>query len=113
LNSGGEEDGESRRIEELLRVNAELAAEIRSLTLSRTQSPRSAPIPAARRTARRFAEREEMAARLASAEGQVARLEHQNRELRDLVDDQRRQIERLRSGFLGLAQRAQMRIRRD
>jgi cell division protein FtsB len=112
LNPSGEADGESRRIEELLRVNAELAAEIRSLTLSRTQSPRSAPIPAARRTARMVAEREEMAARLAAAEDQIASLEQQNRELRDVVDNQRRQIERLRSGFLGLARRAQMRIRR-
>jgi predicted RNase H-like nuclease (RuvC/YqgF family) len=53
-----------------------------------------------------------MAARLATAEDQIARLEHQNRELRDLVDNQRRQIERLRFGFVGLARRAQMRIRR-
>ena len=40
------EEDESRRVEELLRINAELAAEIRSLTLGRTGEPRPAGSPA-------------------------------------------------------------------
>ncbi len=106
------EEDESRRVEELLRINAELAAEIRSLTLGRTGEPRPAGTPAVRRVSRAMVERDEAARDLKAAEDQLAHLERHNSELRDLVEDQHRQIDSLRSGFLGLALRLRMRFRR-
>ena len=43
------EGGGDARVEELLRVNAELAAEIRSMALGRTDVPRSSMLGASRR----------------------------------------------------------------
>ncbi|MGB7686200.1 MAG: hypothetical protein WBL45_10525, partial [Solirubrobacterales bacterium] len=55
---------EGRRVEELLRVNAELAAEIRSLSLGRRDLPRFAQLPASRRLARLTSERDAAAEQL-------------------------------------------------
>lgn len=83
-------EGQARpdRVEELLRVNAELAGELRDLTEGRAEVPRSGPVPAARAVARLAAERDDLAARLSQKEAELAALqadrdglERQNQEL--------------------------------
>lgn len=96
---------DERRIAELLRVNQELAAEIRALTLGRTAAPRPSQLPAARRVARLLAERDHLAAALESTRAELAaaaadrdRLELQNRELAQ-------EVARLSAGLAGLLRR--------
>jgi chromosome segregation ATPase len=59
---------EDRRVEELLRVNGRLAAEVRSLTLGRTEAPRSAAMPVARRIGTLIDERDAYAEHLREAQ---------------------------------------------
>ena len=108
------------RVEELLRVNAELAAEIRSLRAGRVAEPRSAAMPAARRLGRLS---EELAELRADRDG----LESQNQELAQHIDELAReydelstkfhaQIEelaRLRGGAPGVVRRLRARARRQ
>lgn len=101
---------ERERVEELLRVNAELAAEIRSLTAKRSESPRSAQVPAARGVARLVDERDSFAARFEVAEAELEAtradrngLERQNREMAA-------EIARLSAGLTGLLRRARGRL---
>jgi hypothetical protein len=98
------------RVEELLRVNAELAAEIRALTQGRTEAPRSGRVPAARGVARLLSERDELAARLEEAEAALAAtradrdgLERQNQEMAA-------EIARLSAGLAGFLRRARGRL---
>jgi translation initiation factor 2B subunit (eIF-2B alpha/beta/delta family) len=104
------------REEELLRINAELAAEIRSLSTGRISVPRSAGPPAARRLSRLISERDSLVAELAATKNA---LEQRERELSRQVDDQARRIEelsyevnRLRGGLAGLLRRARARLLR-
>lgn len=97
-------------VEELLRVNAELAAEIRALTQGRTEGPRSGQVPAARGIARLLSERDALAARLEETEAELATtrthregLEAQNREMAA-------EIARLSSGLSGFLRRARGRL---
>jgi chromosome segregation ATPase len=97
-------------LEELLRVNAELAAEIRALSGERTEKPRSGKVPAARGIARLQGERDSLAARLEQAEAELAAtradrdgLERQNREMAA-------EIARLSAGFSGFLRRARGRL---
>jgi hypothetical protein len=101
---------EERSVAELLRVNRELAAEVRSLTLSRTATPRPSQLPAARSVARLLAERDELAAKLESSQAELVatradrdRLELQNREFAE-------EIARLSAGLRGLLRRLRGRI---
>lgn len=101
---------ERTQVEELLRVNAELAAEIRALSQGRTEEPRSGQIPAARGVARLLSERDSLAADLEKAEAALAAtradrdgLEHQNREMAA-------EIARLSSGLGGFLRRARARL---
>lgn len=110
-------DGSSEgREEELLRINAELATEIRSLSAGRISAPRSAAPPAARRLSRLIAERDSLATELTATRSE---LERRERELSHQVEDQARQIKelshevnRLRSGLAGLLRRARARLLR-
>ncbi len=97
-------------IEELLRINAELAAEIRALSQGRAEAPRSGQVPAARGIARLRGERDSLAVRLEETETalQAARadrdgLERQNREMAA-------EIARLSSGFSGFLRRVRGRL---
>lgn len=79
---------EERRVEELLRVNAELAAEVRNLTLGYADAPRPAGMPTTRRLAGLIDERDRLLAELAQARGELehvqahrAGLERQNQEM--------------------------------
>lgn len=101
---------EERRVAELLRVNNELAVEVRELTLGRATAPRSSQLPAARWVTRLQAERDDLVAELeASRAEQVAteadrdRLELQNREFAQ-------EIARLSGGISGLLRRLRGRI---
>lgn len=104
------ERAESTRVEELLRVNAALAAELRDLAQGRADKPRPAAVTAARGVARLLAERDALARRreetettLAATESERARLERVNHELA-------LEVARLRSGFAGLLRRARGRL---
>jgi len=97
-------------VEELLRVNAELAAEIRALSGGRAEEPRSGQAPAARGIARLRSEREALAKRLEETEVALEAtradrdgLERQNREMAA-------EIARLSAGFGGFLRRARGRL---
>lgn len=66
MSAGG---GEDPRVEELLRVNAGLAAEVRNLTLGRADAPRAAAMPTSRRLAMLTDERDTLRERLEALEG--------------------------------------------
>lgn len=114
------------RVEELLRLNAELAAEIRSLTQGRTDAPRSGAGPSGRRLARLVAERDELVAERDSLRAQldVARteLERTERHRDELaaenetrarhIDEMGAELTRLRTGFGGLLRRVSARLLR-
>lgn len=116
--------GDSRRLDELLRVNSELAAEVRQLALGLADAPRSTALPTSRRLGQIIGERDallreaevtaaelaavraELAAvraQLASSEDSMRRLELQNQEL--LAE-----VIRLRTGLGGLARRLRARL---
>lgn len=117
---------EERRVEELLRVNAELAAELRDLTLNRAPAPRSGALGAARRLARLVAERDALAADLEATRSELAQREQRNRDLEQhhqelarRIHDQAQRIEalewevaRLRAGTRGLLRRLRARLLR-
>jgi uncharacterized coiled-coil DUF342 family protein len=106
MGEGGGETDREQGLEELLRVNAELAAEVRSLSLGRRDSPRSGQLPAARELAQLRSERDE-----AGEELRVVTAE------RDALQQHRAPLEaevaRLRGGLLGFLRRARARILRS
>jgi cell division protein FtsB len=110
---------EEQRVEELLRVNAELAAEIRDLRLDRATRPRSAAVPSARRVARLIEGRDALEAQLQEALTEQERLEQRNRELErhngelgGQIHELAEELARLRSGLPGLLGRARARLLR-
>lgn len=104
---------EDPRVRELLRVNAELAAEIRNLALGRAPKPRGTLLGATRRLTALAEERDEAVAgfeaQSAGFEAQSAELKAlraENEELRRRAERQVRELERLRAGPRGLLRRA-------
>ncbi len=102
---------------ELLRINAELAAEIRALTAGRITSPRAAPGPAARRVSRLHAELEARQAELETAGSEIEHLRRRCAELEwtvadraQHIDELDREVTRLRSGIGGVLRRARARL---
>jgi chromosome segregation ATPase len=101
------------RVEELLRVNTELANEIRSIRAGRVERPRSAAVPAARLLGNLEAERqalrreledtraalEDTRAALTATKADRDGLERQNQEMDA-------EIARLRTGTAGILRRA-------
>lgn len=79
--TGAAPSEDAARIEELLRVNAELGAEIRDLQAGRIDQARSAAMPSARRLARLAAERDDRAAEAAGLRAELRRVEAHNQEL--------------------------------
>ncbi len=113
----GSRDADEREAE-LLRINAELAAEIRALTAGRIASPRAAPGPAARRVSRLHAELESRQAELETAAGEIEELQRRCVELESTIADRARHIDeldrevkRLRGGVGGVLRRALARLR--
>ncbi|HEX6781966.1 MAG TPA: hypothetical protein VF125_08040 [Solirubrobacterales bacterium] len=97
---------EDPRVEELLRVNAELAAEVRNLTLGYADAPRPAGMPTTRRLARLIEERDELRAELEATRSKMEGvradrdgLERQNQEMAV-------EIVRLSTGLFGFLRRA-------
>jgi chromosome segregation ATPase len=80
--------GESRAVQELMRVNSELAAELRALSQGRAVRPRPGPTTAARGLTRLEAEHEALIAKLEEVERELEEtrghregLERQNQEM--------------------------------
>jgi len=110
---------ESARVEELLRVNAELAAELRALA-GRAESPRRGRVPAARGIARLHAEREALQTQLAETQTALEHLQGVQVAL-DVVSAERErlgrenerlaaEVVRLRSGWQGALRRLRARL---
>ncbi|HEX6667052.1 MAG TPA: hypothetical protein VF081_10715 [Solirubrobacterales bacterium] len=98
-------DSDQPRVEELLRVNARLAAEVRSLTLGRTDAPRSGSMPVSRKLGKLIDERDALEQHLREtnevlkvSQAHRAELERDNAELAATVAG-------LRSGLRGLVRR--------
>lgn len=110
---------ESTRVAELLRVNAELAAELRSLLAGRTEAPRSAPMPTARRLGTLLverdaarAERDRLADELAATRTHVENVERQRDALEQRNAALLAEVTRLRTGLRGAARRLRARLLR-
>jgi predicted nucleic acid-binding Zn-ribbon protein len=103
---------DERRVEELSRVNAELAAEIRSLNLNRRASPRLGPLPASRRLASLMTELDTTAAERDVANRDLADLQQEREELLRRIGELEQETIRLRSGFAGLLRRLRARVLR-
>lgn len=101
---------ESTRVEELLRVNAALAAELRDLAQGRADKPRPAAATAARGVARLLAERDALARRLEETETTLAATESERNQLERVNHELALEVARLRSGFAGLLRRARGRL---
>ena len=108
-----------RQVEALEQVNAELATEIRSLSLGRMEQLRGGTIPAGRRLARLVEERDSLAAELEAARDRLATFEQSDLALRSQVREQHLQIEHLsaevtslRSGVGGVLRRLRARLLR-
>lgn len=108
--------GEDPRVEELLRANAELAAEVRDLTLGCIEAPRSGGMPTTRRLAGLIEERDRLQAELEQARAELehvqahrAGLERQNQEMAvEIVALNAR----LDAGLAGALRRLRARLRR-
>jgi chromosome segregation ATPase len=106
--------GEGRTVEELLRVNRELAAELRALLQGRATAPRPGPTVAARGLARLEAEHEALTAKLAATERELEEtqghregLERQNQEMAAEIG---KLSARLDAGLLGYLRRLRHRM---
>lgn len=110
----GEGGGEQRAVEELLRVNAELAAELRALSQGRTAAPRPGPHTAARRLPRLEAEIVALAAELEAMEGKLdetqAHREGLERQNQQMASEIARLGARLDAGLLGYLRRLHRRF---
>jgi len=118
-----ERDGEmseSTRVEELLRANAELAAELRALTGGRAESPRRGRVPAARGIARLHAEREALQVQLRETKAALEHLQGVQAALDEVTAERERlsreneellaEVLRLRSGWQGALRRLRGRL---
>jgi predicted nucleic acid-binding Zn-ribbon protein len=94
-------EGESRAVEELLRVNAELAAELRALSQGRAARPRSGPTTAARGLTRLEAEHEALGARLEALERELADTQAHREGLERQNQEMAAEIARLSTGLPG------------
>jgi predicted nucleic acid-binding Zn-ribbon protein len=101
---------EDPRVEELLRVNAELAAEVRNLTLGRADAPRSAAMPTSRRLAALIDERDTLRERLEKSEAEAEVLRSERERLTRRERELSQEVERLRAGFAGVLRRVRGRL---
>lgn len=101
-----ERRGEDQRVEELLRVNAELAAEVRNLTLGYGDAPRPAGMPTTRRLARLLEERDQLRAELEATRSKLEDLQADRDGLERQNQEMAVEIVRLSSGLFGFLRRA-------
>jgi hypothetical protein len=99
------------RVEELLRANERLAAEVRNLSLGNGEAPRPAAMPTARRLGRQGAERDAAVAECDAvrAERDVARaeVEEVRREFGAALESTRSELEQVARNRAGLEQQNQ------
>ncbi|HEV2858542.1 MAG TPA: hypothetical protein VGW80_09095 [Solirubrobacterales bacterium] len=116
----GGQRGEDTRIEELLRVNAELAAELRALAGGQAEAPRRGRVPAARGIARLHAEREALTTQLAETQAALEHLQGVQAALDEVSAERERlgreneelanEVVRLRRGWRGILRRLRGRL---
>lgn len=116
----------TEREEELLRLNAELAAEIRRLSEGEIGAPRAGQAPSARRLSRLadeheallaeredlLAERKRLRAELEAESGRARSLEEKLGEAEREKAELAHEVHRLRGGLAGLARRVRARLLR-
>jgi len=105
-----ERPGEDPRVEELLRVNAQLAAEVRNLTLGYADAPRPAGMPTTRRLGRLIEERDQLQAELAAARAEVEASARHREELERRQEELVEQVAELRMGVRGVLRRLRSRL---
>jgi hypothetical protein len=107
-----EPQGESLRVEELLRVNTELAAELRNLTLGYADAPRPAGMPTTRRLGRLIEERDGLRAELEEARSELEASARHRGELEQRQAELVEEIAELRMGARGVLRRLRARLLR-
>ena len=119
-----EAGSEDARVEELLRVNAELGAELRALAGSRVPATRPGPVPAAMGIARLRGERKALEAQLEETQAALAAAQAAGQAIQGALEDVKAnreglerqnqemaaEIVRLRTGMRGLMRRARARM---
>ncbi|HEU4739167.1 MAG TPA: hypothetical protein VFS54_08820 [Solirubrobacterales bacterium] len=103
---------EDPRVEELLRVNAELAAEVRNLTLGYGDAPRPAGMPTTRRLGRLIEERDQLQAELEAARAELEVSVRHREELEQRQAELVAQVAELRMGARGVLRRVRARLLR-
>jgi hypothetical protein len=104
--------GEDPRVEELLRVNAELAAEVRNLTLGYADAPRPAGMPTTRRLGRLIEERDQLQAELEEVRKELEGSARHRGELEQRQAELVAEIAELRMGVRGVLRRLRSRLLR-
>jgi predicted nucleic acid-binding Zn-ribbon protein len=99
-----------RAVEELLRVNAELAAELRALSEGRAARPRSGPNTAARSLARLEAEHAALAERLEATERELGQTQAHREGLERQNQEMATEIARLSAGLPGYLRKLRGRL---
>jgi chromosome segregation ATPase len=120
MSGAGEERRESARLQELLRVNAELAAELRALSEERVETPRRGRVPASRGVARLHAEREALQTQLQETQTALEHLQGVQAALDEVSAERERlsreneelanEVARLRAGWQGILRRLRGRL---
>jgi hypothetical protein len=105
-----ERRGEDPRVEELLRVNAELAAEVRNLTLGYADAPRPAGMPTTRRLGRLIEERDQLQAELEVSRSELEKVRADRNGLERQNQEMASEIARLSGGILGFLRRLRGRL---
>ncbi|HET7120252.1 MAG TPA: hypothetical protein VFI17_03250 [Solirubrobacterales bacterium] len=105
-------DPEEARVEELLRVNAALAAEIRNLSAGRADAPRPAAMPTSRRLATLIDEREDLREQLRELGAEAEALRVERDALRRRGEHLEAELQRLRAGLGGALRRVRARLLR-
>lgn len=111
---------ESAKVEELLRVNAELAAELRALASGRAEAPRRGRVPASRGIARLHSERDALEVQLQETQTALEHLQGVQVALDEVSAERERlsreneemaqEVVRLRSGWQGALRRLRARL---
>jgi len=99
------------RVEELLRLNAELSAEIRRLAAEGSRGRRAGQAPAARRLVTLLAERDSLAAELDSTRAELAHVRADRAGLERQSQELAAEVARLSGGLSGLLRRLRGRLR--
>ncbi len=107
------EPDQERRVAELLRVNRELAGELRDLRNGRTAEPRPSQLPAARRVAKLRGERESLAEELETTRAELRATSAERDGLLERATTLEGEVARLRSGVSGLLRHARARLLRS